>query len=165
MNKICIQFLTAIYNRSNLNIKEGGKMSPFFSRVFLATLRHMISQGWDADTAYPNSGGRKGRPEGQCYVTSRLLKELHVFGKVAIGKVGNYEGLHCWYENEINGETWIIDLTADQRGIDKEPIVVGPLADFPDYKRSGYVTDEEARASKSKAFERYLLLKQRFLRQ
>lgn len=137
-------------------------MSPFFSRKILAALRHTISQGWDDDTAYPNSGGAKGRPEGQCYVTSRLLKELHVFGKVAIGKVSNYDGLHCWYEDEINGETWMIDLTADQRGIGKDSIIVGPLADFPDYKRTGYVTDEEARASKSKAFDRYLLLSKIF---
>ena len=137
-------------------------MSPFFSRKILIALRHVISQGWDADTAYPNSGAAKGRSEGQCYVTSRLLKEFHVFGRVAMGKVGNYEGIHCWYEDEVNGETWIIDLTADQRGIGKGTIVVGPLADFPDYRRTGYVTDSEARASKSKAFVRYLLLKQRF---
>lgn len=137
-------------------------MSPFFSRKILAALREIISRGWDADTAYPNSGGAKSRPEGQCYVTSRLLKELHIFGKVATGRVGNYDGLHCWYEQEINGETWIIDLTANQKGMGKASIIVGPLADYPDYQRSRYVIDEEARASKSKAFDRYLLLSKRF---
>lgn len=155
-------------------------MNSLFREETFFKWRKLFECAWDEETAYPNSGGAKGRPEGQCYVTSRVLKDVFaVFGgRVVIGKVKTGEDSwfknHCWLELEIDGVKLILDMTADQRGLEKTPIVWGMYTDDPnhtggkkctvcsEYTAEKEVEDYEAEyQSSSHAFQRYLLLKKK----
>ena len=146
-------------------------MNILFHREVLKQLRDVIEQAWNEETAHPGKGGDKGRPEGQCYVTSRLLADVYKIGRVVIGSVGKFKN-HCWLEMEIDDIKFFLDMTADQAGIGKEPIVWGMYEPhpkyidnpkyrvYPDYKPKREVEDEDAKRFFA-AFDRYLLLKKR----
>ena len=149
-------------------------MNMLFRSDNLEDLRERFERAWDESTSFGRRRDvAKGRPEGQCYATSRVLKNIYG-GRVILGSVGALHD-HCWLELEFsdiivrnvkdeNGNPAdaveaikiILDMTADQRGIDKEPVVWGLYEPHPesqllgnyrvysDYKPRREVEDEEA---------------------
>lgn len=101
-----------------------------------------------------------GRPEGQGYVTSRVLRKVFG-GTVVYGTIGENKQRHCWLEREIDDTAIIIDLTADQMGIGRDFTLALTYKELTDYHRIGEISDEDAMGKSTGEWQRYLLLEKR----
>lgn len=103
----------------------------------LEDLRERFECAWDKTTAVGRPDAAPGRPEGQCYATSRVLCNLIPGSRVILGSVGRLRN-HCWLEMEIDHMKIVLDMAADQRGIDGDRIVWGPYLPHPEPKTRKY---------------------------
>lgn len=95
--------------------------------------RNILEEGWSTNSIHQDyvDGYRPREPYGQCGVSSawlvdRLASQLNTASRYCYGSLSfkdSESGIpsHCWVEIEIDDNTYVIDLTADQApGFEKQ---------------------------------------------
>lgn len=146
--------------------------------------RKAVEIAWDTETVYPSSTreGKVGRFNalGQCAPTARLLKDVLlvlnkngdfrcISGNVVNSVSGHKSSNHVWIELPQKNDEIVIDVTPNQVeafGEKSPPVIIGLKSELI---KEGFIytsehedSDEIMRQSKSRSFDRYTLLKQKY---
>lgn len=126
-------------------------MTPAELHPILTAYRQTIQPAWSTASSHPGFPTTPGSPVGQCGVTSAWLQQrlqddhgirtTYCVGTVLINAA--WTDTHCWLETGNHPDSQVMDLTADQLGL--EPVLAATYGELAQ-RRIYYVIDRRLTA-------------------